>query len=48
MDRGAGLGENFRRHALHVVRRLGVFVGFLENFVFGVAAYFEITTGCYT
>ena len=47
-DGGADLGENVWRHVLHVVGGLGVFVGFLENFVFGVAAYFEITTGCYT
>ena len=45
MDGGAGFGENFWGHVLHVVRGLGVFVGFLENFVFGVAADFEITSG---
>ena len=47
MDRGAGFGENVWWHVLHVVRCLGVFVSFLENFVFGVAAYFEITSGGY-
>src|SRR6266436_5149998 len=30
-----------------VVRGLSVFVGFLENFVFGVAAYLEIASGGY-
>jgi len=45
MDGGASFGENFWGHLLHVVRGLGVFVGFLENLVFGVAAYLEITSG---
>ena len=36
VDCGAGFGENFWRHLLHVVRGLGVFVGFVENFVLGV------------
>jgi len=45
VDCGASFGENFWRHVLHVVRGLGVFAGFLENFVFGAAAYFEIASG---
>ena len=47
MDRTANLRENVWRHVLHVVHCLSVFVSFLENFVFRVAAYFEITSGGY-
>lgn len=46
-DGAARLGENVWRYGLHVMRGLRVFSGFLENFVVGVAAYFEITSGVY-
>src|SRR5579859_3140827 len=46
-DGAASLGKNVWRYALQVVRGLRVFGGFLENFVVGVAAYFEITSGVY-
>lgn len=47
MDRATSLGENVWRYVLHVVRGLRMFGGFVENFVFGAAAYFEITSGVY-
>ena len=46
-DSGASLGENVWGYVLHVVRGLRVFGGFLENFLVGVAAYFEIASGVY-
>jgi len=47
VDGGADLAEDFWGHVVHVVGGLGVFVGFLEDFVFGVAAQLDVASGDY-
>src|SRR5882762_4370751 len=47
VDGGADLADNFWGHVVHVVGGLGVFVGFLEDFVFGVAAQLDVASGDY-
>src|SRR5882757_7258015 len=47
VDGGADLADNFWGHVVHVVGCFGVFVGFLEDFVFGVAAELDVASGDY-